>query len=319
MNRILYKDKYCAVVQKRAGEQCENGTTAPNVTLLCAEVAKALAADSAIAGGNITETAPTEITAITAANGSSSARKNGSKTAYPYIECVNRLDMPVTGATLVAFSKEAFASFTHLFASAAHDTHQNEPTQKSVSKTYWAIVEKPRDSASVPPLNTDITLTHRISFNTKHKKAYIRPYESGAEADTGVGADTKQKAQTDAHGTNGKTKNAAARADKNWKKAALTYRVIGMGERYLFLRVELHTGRTHQIRAQLAFCGLPIKGDVKYGARRKDTLAGIRLHARELVFTHPFTHERVRVSSPLIETDALWDAFAACAKNRDSL
>ncbi|MDR3336540.1 MAG: RNA pseudouridine synthase [Treponema sp.] len=68
------------------------------------------------------------------------------------------------------------------------------------------------------------------------------------------------------------------------KKAILRFRVSGRGERYLFLEIELITGRRHQIRAQLAALGLHIKGDLKYGAKRSEKNGGIRLHAVSLAF-----------------------------------
>lgn len=93
------------------------------------------------------------------------------------------------------------------------------------------------------------------------------------------------------------------------KKAILTYKLLGEGERYSFLEVKLLTGRTHQIRAQLAYCGFHIKGDVKYGARRSDTLNGIRLHARNIKFTHPKTKKEVYFQADMPIIDPLWQAF----------
>jgi 23S rRNA pseudouridine1911/1915/1917 synthase len=71
------------------------------------------------------------------------------------------------------------------------------------------------------------------------------------------------------------------------KKAILRFRVSGRGDRYLFLEIELVTGRRHQIRAQLAALGLHIKGDLKYGAKRSEKTGGIRLHALSLAFHDP--------------------------------
>ncbi len=71
------------------------------------------------------------------------------------------------------------------------------------------------------------------------------------------------------------------------KKAVLEYRIFAKGERYSYLTVEPKTGRTHQIRAQLAGKGMHIKGDVKYGARRADTLDGIRLFAYSIELPLP--------------------------------
>jgi len=65
---------------------------------------------------------------------------------------------------------------------------------------------------------------------------------------------------------------------KGSKKASLTYRIAGRSDRYYMLEVELHTGRHHQIRAQLAKIGCPIKGDLKYGFPRSNEDGGISLH-----------------------------------------
>jgi len=57
---------------------------------------------------------------------------------------------------------------------------------------------------------------------------------------------------------------------KGSRIASLTYKIIGRSERYYLLEIELHTGRHHQIRAQLAAIGCPVKGDLKYGAPRSN-------------------------------------------------
>ena len=79
------------------------------------------------------------------------------------------------------------------------------------------------------------------------------------------------------------------------KKAVLDYRVLAHSERYHLLEVHLLTGRHHQIRCQLAKIGCPIKGDLKYGAKRSNPDGGISLHARELVMEHPVSHQEIRV------------------------
>ncbi|MBR3557425.1 MAG: RluA family pseudouridine synthase [Bacteroidales bacterium] len=84
---------------------------------------------------------------------------------------------------------------------------------------------------------------------------------------------------------------------EGWKYAELDYRVMASSERYSLLEVELHTGRHHQIRAQLSNIGHPIKGDIKYGAKRPELDASICLHARRLHFEHPVSHEQVFVEA----------------------
>ncbi|MDR2747949.1 MAG: RNA pseudouridine synthase [Treponema sp.] len=96
------------------------------------------------------------------------------------------------------------------------------------------------------------------------------------------------------------------------KRGALRYRIKGRGERYLFLEIELVTGRHHQIRAQLAAQGLFIKGDLKYGARRSEKGGGIRLHARSLGFPDPAKPGSfIRVIAPPPVRDRLWLDFEA--------
>ena len=79
------------------------------------------------------------------------------------------------------------------------------------------------------------------------------------------------------------------------KMAVLDYRVLAHSDRYHLLEVNLLTGRHHQIRCQLAKIGCPIKGDLKYGAKRSNPDGGISLHARELVMEHPVSHQEIRV------------------------
>ena len=61
--------------------------------------------------------------------------------------------------------------------------------------------------------------------------------------------------------------------------------------------VFVHTGRHHQIRAQLFAIGHPIKGDLKYGARRSNEDGSISLHARRLVFEHPVSHQTIDITA----------------------
>jgi len=91
------------------------------------------------------------------------------------------------------------------------------------------------------------------------------------------------------------------------KKAVLDYRVLKKLDRYLLLEINLHTGRHHQIRAQLAALGCHIKGDLKYGADRSNADGGIHLHARSIELEHPVKKERIHMLAPP-PPDPLWDA-----------
>lgn len=95
---------------------------------------------------------------------------------------------------------------------------------------------------------------------------------------------------------------------KGAKLAQLRYRVIGSSDSYYLLEVELITGRHHQIRAQLAHMGCPIKGDLKYGFPRSNPDASISLHAYKLQFEHPTTKNPIIVIAPK-PTGNPWDVF----------
>jgi 23S rRNA pseudouridine1911/1915/1917 synthase len=139
-----------------------------------------------------------------------------------------------------------------------------------VEKNYWALVEMPE---TLPEERGE--LVHWIKTDTRRNKsiAYDEP---------GPGR----------------------------KKALLRYAIRGRGIRYLFLEIELVTGRHHQIRAQLAARGLHIKGDLKYGSRRSEKRGGIGLHSYSLAFPDPARPEQIlRVSGEPPFADTLWDAF----------
>ena len=113
------------------------------------------------------------------------------------------------------------------------------------------------------PTQSEATLTHYLIRNEKQNKSYAYDHE-------------RQGA----------------------KKAVLDYQVIGHTERYHLLEVHLHTGRHHQIRCQLAAIGCPIRGDLKYGARRSNPDGSISLHARSIRFEHPVSHKEIYVEAP---------------------
>ena len=94
----------------------------------------------------------------------------------------------------------------------------------------------------------------------------------------------------------------------NAKQAILKYKTIGQTEHYTLLEVNLLTGRHHQIRCQLAAMGCPIKGDLKYGARRSNPDGSISLLSHKVEFIHPVSKQKIVVVSPL-PTEKVWDNF----------
>lgn len=95
---------------------------------------------------------------------------------------------------------------------------------------------------------------------------------------------------------------------KGSKKATLTYNIAGRSDRYYLLEVILHSGRHHQIRAQLARIGCPVKGDLKYGFARSNDDGSISLMARRLEFIHPVKKELVIITAPFPDGD-IWQVF----------
>ena len=183
---------------------------------------------------------------------------------------VHRLDTPVSGCLLLAKNQKDAA-----FLSAAFAEHT---AGAGVEKRYWAIIEKPKGGDGIP---SETELIHRIKEDKKANKSFALPAQ-----------------------------DKAAGKGKELKKAVMRYRLAGQGDNYLFLEIDLVTGRHHQIRAQLAAEGLHIKGDLKYGAKRSEKRGGIRLHAFSLAFPNPLhPNETIRVQSLPPLMDSLWEAF----------
>ena len=92
---------------------------------------------------------------------------------------------------------------------------------------------------------------------------------------------------------------------KDAKHAILSYKAISQSDRYTLLEINLETGRHHQIRCQLAALGCPIRGDLKYGAKRSSPDGGISLHARKIEFIHPVSKQIISITAP-VPDDILW-------------
>ena len=148
-------------------------------------------------------------------------------------------------------------------------------SHEQIRKTYWAIVEKTENGKVKSENDEAIRLEHYLWRNEKQNKSFVvKP------------------------GT------------KDAKLAVLSYKAIAQSDRYTLLEINLETGRHHQIRCQLAAIGLPIKGDLKYGAKRSNPDGGISLHARKIEFVHPVSKQVISITAPVPE-DALWQALEA--------
>lgn len=123
------------------------------------------------------------------------------------------------------------------------------------------------------PAECEATLTHYISTVEKNNKSY-----------------------------------ASLVSKKDTKEARLHYKLIASSDRYHLLEVNLLTGRKHQIRVQLSAIGCPIKGDLKYGAKRSNPDGSISLLSRRVQFIHPVSKIPVDVTAP-VPDDNLWKAL----------
>lgn len=85
--------------------------------------------------------------------------------------------------------------------------------------------------------------------------------------------------------------------EEKGKLSILEYNFLNNLNNYFLYEIFPKTGRHHQIRVQLSTIGSPIKGDLKYGAKRSNTNGGINLHAKKIDFNHPVTKENVSIEA----------------------
>lgn len=98
------------------------------------------------------------------------------------------------------------------------------------------------------------------------------------------------------------------------KESKLEYMILQELEQYLVLEIKLFTGRFHQIRSQLSHAGIPVRGDVKYGARRGLKDRSIGLHSWKIEFKHPSTHAKITFVAPLPVND-IWPVVQTLISN----
>jgi 23S rRNA pseudouridine1911/1915/1917 synthase len=98
---------------------------------------------------------------------------------------------------------------------------------------------------------------------------------------------------------------------KSAKRSELSYKYMGGLADHHLLQILPITGRSHQIRVQLARIGCKIRGDKKYGATKFNTDPGtIHLHANKLSFIHPVKNEPIEITANLPEKDQVWQMYA---------
>ncbi len=85
-------------------------------------------------------------------------------------------------------------------------------------------------------------------------------------------------------------------AARDGERAVTHYEALAHNAKYTLLKLELETGRTHQIRVHLAHIGFPLAGDDLYGGSTKD-IKRQALHCRDIYFTHPVSGKRIHIFS----------------------
>ena len=102
---------------------------------------------------------------------------------------------------------------------------------------------------------------------------------------------------------------AFVRENKDGQRSELSYRLLKLQSGFYLLEVTPITGRSHQIRVQLASMGCPIVGDVKYGYDTPNADKSICLHARQLTFLHPVKKETISLEAALPKQE-VWNLFS---------
>jgi 23S rRNA pseudouridine1911/1915/1917 synthase len=190
-----------------------------------------------------------------------------------FLGLVHRLDRPVSGAVIFARTSKALARMNAMMKN------------REVRKVYWAIVGSSQLAVRSSPSDEQKVNWELGTAEWKLLSNYLKKNE--------------QQNKSYVYNTPGEGR----------LKAELKYRKIASGDRYDLLEVELLTGRHHQIRAQLAFTGYPVRGDLKYGSPRSNPDGSISLHARYVEFVHPVSKENISIKAAPPK-DPLWDFFS---------
>ena len=193
-----------------------------------------------------------------------------------FLGVVHRLDRPVSGLVVFARTSKALARLNKMFAEKDH-----------IKKTYWAIVEREKGIVKSEKF---------LAVQATRGRAATATESWHLQENWLVRNEQQNKSYAYDHEV------------PRSKKAQLRYRVLTQGDNYDLVEVELLTGRHHQIRCQLSTIGHPIKGDLKYGAKRSNPDGSISLQSHRIEFVHPVSKETICIEAP-IPNDPLWQAL----------
>jgi 23S rRNA pseudouridine1911/1915/1917 synthase len=182
-----------------------------------------------------------------------------------YVGLLHRLDRPASGVMLLAKTSKAALRLSEQFRAG------------TIAKIYWAIV-------TGSPQDDDGTWTDVLAKDSQTNRSGVRKPDAPL-------------------GDSGKKGDAHHSSRGAGKDASVDFRVLERWKRFSRLELRPLTGRSHQLRVQLASRGLPILGDIKYGAKQRlialDGRTRIALHARQITFTHPTLREPITVLAPV--------------------
>ena len=192
-----------------------------------------------------------------------------------FLGVTHRLDRPTSGVVLFARTSKALTRLNEMFKEKSKVESRKSKEELSTVNCQLSIKKTYWAIVQGAPKLPEARLENWLVRNEAQNKSYIA--KPGA---------------------------------KEAKQAILLYKTLAKGENYTLLEVNLETGRHHQIRCQLAAIGCPIKGDLKYGAKRSNPDGGICLHARQIEFIHPVSKQDICITAP-VPNDSLWQQFAA--------
>ncbi len=192
-----------------------------------------------------------------------------------FLGVTHRLDRPTSGVVLFARTSKALTRLNEMFKEKSKVESRKSKEELSTVNCQLSIKKTYWAIVQGAPKLPEARLENWLVRNEAQNKSYIA--QPGA---------------------------------KEAKQAILSYKTLAKGENYTLLEVNLETGRHHQIRCQLAAIGCPIKGDLKYGAKRSNPDGGICLHARQIEFIHPVSKQDICITAP-VPNGSLWQQFAA--------
>ncbi len=210
--------------------------------------------------------------------------------AYP----VQRLDRPAAGLMCVARTREAAAFLSEAL-------HRGE-----ICKHYLALAENPAyfaSGAGAPCVSSAVDACGTSDAGTCGADGVYALPRCGAPSH-----ELRCYLRRDGRANKSETADKPA---PGFKEAVLRYEVLATGRTRALLRIELLTGRHHQIRAQLSHIGCPLAGDVKYGATSRLRQGGIALFSCRLSLPHP---DGRRLTFTSLPTGRTWEPFIGAAK-----